>query len=107
MRHLNEQNELMSDERDGTGSGLPGTITVVVLLTLAALVFSYLGAFAVTGALVSADVISPPPAGEDPRFANMAKGFVALMTLFTGLATMVKLVSSRQLRKIDAMAEER
>jgi hypothetical protein len=81
------------------------TITVLMLLAVAALVFSYLGAYAVMGALVSADVVAPPPPGEDPRLMNMAKGFCALMTLFTVFAGTARFMSSRQLRKIEAMEE--
>ena len=38
------------------------TLTVIILLMIAALVFSYLGAFAVTDALAKADLIESWPA---------------------------------------------
>jgi hypothetical protein len=84
----------------------PRTLTVVILLVLAALVFSYLGAYALTGALASADVISQWSPDDDPRPRNMLMGFVALMVLFSIMAGGFRLLSSRQLRRIDAMADE-
>lgn len=83
----------------------PRTLTVLMLLSVAALVFSYLGAYALTGALAAADVISQWPPDADPRPRNMLFGFVALLVLFTMTAGGFRLLSSRQLRRIDAMAE--
>lgn len=84
----------------------PRTATVLVLLAVAACVFSYLGAYALMGALVSADVISAWPPGDDPRPRNMLIGFIGLMAFFTLSAGAFRLLSSRQLRRIDAMADE-
>jgi hypothetical protein len=83
----------------------PRTITVLVLLAVMAVILSYLFAFALTGALASADVIKAWPRGTDPRPKWFLYTFVALMScilLFGGIA---QLVSRRQLRSIDAMSE--
>jgi len=45
----------------------PRALTVLAMLALAALTFSYLGAYAVTNALVAENVISPFAQGRDPR----------------------------------------
>jgi hypothetical protein len=82
------------------------TLSVLTLLAVASIVFSYLGAYAVTGVLVAADILPAWPADQDPRPRNMMVGFVALLALFTLLSLSIRLLSSRQLRRIDAMADE-
>lgn len=84
----------------------PHTVTVLVLLTGTALIFSYLGAYAIPGALITANLLAPWPAGEDPRPRHLVTGFVSLMAAFVFCATAFRVLSSRQLRRIDAMAEE-
>jgi hypothetical protein len=101
MQVLDHDNIGMAEE-----DGRPRTLTVLTLLTLAAFVFSYLGAYALAGALVSAGVINGWAPDDDPRPRNMVLGFVALMVLFLVMAGGARLLSSRQLRRIDAMAEE-
>ena len=76
------------------------------LLATAALTFSYLGAYAVSDALVRADVLPRWPAGADPRPRWMIGGFAVLMGLSLGAAGVARFVSRRHLRRIDAMAEE-
>ena len=99
MQLLDHDNFVPAPERR------PRTLTVLVLLALAAMVFSYLGAYALAGALAAADVISQWAPDDDPRPRNMMLGFVALMVLFTMTAGGFRLLSHRQLRRIDAMAE--
>jgi uncharacterized membrane-anchored protein len=81
----------------------PQTATVVSLLVGAALILSYLAAYAVTNALVAADVISPWPRDRDPRPRWMGFGFFALITVFTVVGAGVRVLSRRQLHKIDEM----
>lgn len=88
------------------GPRAPRTATVLALLAAAALTFSYLGAYAASDALVAADVLSRWPAGTDPRPRWMLGGFAVLMGLFVVAAVFARFVSRRQLRRIDAMAEE-
>ena len=89
---------------DGTGEQ-PSTLTVVGLLVAAALIFSYLGAYCFTSALVGADVLSAWRPGEDPRPKWMAFGFVGLMTTFALVAITARSASTRQLKRIDAMEQ--
>lgn len=79
---------------------------VLVLMTLAAGVFSYLGAFAVTGTLAAADVIDKWPPHNDPRPRWMAVSFATLLASFLVIATLFRWTSSRQLRRLDALAQE-
>ena len=82
------------------------TGTVVALLVTAAAVLSYFIAFPLTNALRSALVISAPAAaGYDPRLRWMAVTFVSLLGCFAIVAGMFRLVSGRQMRRIDEMAE--
>ena len=78
----------------------------MVLLVLAALAFSYLGTYAVTAALVSADVLPAWPPGADPRPRWMACVFAALVSVLLAIAGAARFFSSRQLRRIDSIAEE-
>ena len=86
--------------------GKPRTTTVLALLTLAALTFSYLVAYAVAGALVDSDVLTHWPPGHDPRPRWMACLFGALLCASLLVSVVARHVSRRQLNRIDAMAEE-
>lgn len=84
----------------------PRTLLVLALLAVAALVFSYLVAYAGAGALIAADVLPPLPAGRDPRPGWLATMFGALMAIFGIGAVIARLAGSRQLRRIDAMSDD-
>ncbi len=84
----------------------PRTATVLVLLIGAALTLSYLGAYALTNALLTAELISPWPTSEDPRPRYFLTGFLGLSGLFIITCGLFRLMSWRQLRRIDAMAGE-
>lgn len=73
---------------------------------LAALTFSYLGAYAVGGALVDSDVLAHWPSGHDPRPRWMACLFAALLAASLLVSSVARYLSRRQLSRIDAMAEE-
>src|SRR4051794_20572345 len=78
--------------------------TVLGLLGTAAWVLSYFIAFPLTNALRSAEFISPPAAaGYDPRLRWMAVTFVSLLGAFAIVAGVFRLVSRRQMRRIDEM----
>jgi hypothetical protein len=80
-------------------------MTVVGLLIAAALIISYLLAYALTNALVAADVITRWAPGHDPRPMRMCIGFVALMILFTAGAGIAQWMSRNQLKQIDEMEQ--
>ena len=83
----------------------PRTVTVLGMLIAAAAGFSYLGAYAVANALRAADVITWPD-HADPRPRWMVFGFTSLLALFILLSLIFRRMSKRQLRSIDALADE-
>ena len=105
MIEMQQQNAV--GETDETiPAGKPRTATVLGLLALTSLTFSYLGAYAVSGALVSAEVIRAWPPGADPRPKWLAIGFCSLLASFVLLGGVARCLSRRQLRSIDAMDQE-
>jgi hypothetical protein len=84
----------------------PRTVTVLGLLAGVALIFSYLGAYAITDALVSAEVMRPWGADADPRPGWMLTGFVVLLGAFVCVGAAARFMSRQHLRRIDAMAED-
>jgi hypothetical protein len=81
----------------------PRTLTVVLLLIAAALIVSYLWAYAMTNVLVAAELMTRWPPGRDPRPMRLCIGFVTMMSLFLVGATFAQWMSRRQLRRIDEM----
>ena len=101
--------ELAADDPGGDADALrprPRTLTVIGVLVAAAAVLSYLGAYAMTDALRAADVLRPLPTSADPRPRWLLTSFVTLTLGFAMAATLFRVVGRRQLRRLDAMAEE-
>jgi hypothetical protein len=82
----------------------PRALTLAALLGGVSLVFSYLGAFAVTNALVAADLLEKWTPGSDPRPRWMLRGFVGSMIAFAAIAALLKW-SGRQVHRIDEPEE--
>jgi hypothetical protein len=103
MRSVIEENaaDFNADEQPA-----PRTLTVLGLLSMTALIFSYLGSYAVADALVSAEIVKRWPASADPRPLWMVSGFFVLMFAFMGIAAVFRWLSIRQLKAIDAMEAE-
>ena len=83
----------------------PRTVNVLVLLLVVAAVFSYLGAYAGTNALLKAELIERWPAGHDPRPKWMLFGFVGMLAALLLIGVLLRWSSNRQLRRLDAMEE--
>jgi hypothetical protein len=98
----------MSDVVDGDdiSPAKPKLPTVLGLLALTSLTLSYLGAYAVAGALVEADVLHRWRPDADPRPKWLIIGFCALLVTFTLMGVVVRFLSQRQLREIDEMSDE-
>jgi ABC-type branched-subunit amino acid transport system permease subunit len=98
----------MSDvvEVDELAPAKPKLWTVLGLLSLTSLTFSYLGAYAVAGALVEADVLHRWRPDADPRPKWLGIGFFSLLLLFLIVCGIVRFLSQRQLREIDEMSDE-
>ena len=82
------------------------TTTVLVMLSAAAMAFSYLWAYAATDALVSAGLLSPWQPGHDPRPGRMLVSFFVLSGAFATIAVAGRWLSRRQLQRIDEMEAE-
>lgn len=83
----------------------PRTATVLVMLSGVALLLSWLWAYAVTGALISAELLKPWPADQDPRLRWMTESFLSLLIAFILSGGLVRWLSARQLRRIDSIAD--
>jgi hypothetical protein len=83
----------------------PRTLTVLGLLALTALTFSYLVSYALTNALVAAQVISPWSQGHDPRPKRLIIGFCILMLIFIVVGDLLRRLSKREAQAIDQMAD--
>jgi len=81
------------------------TINVLVLLVVAAVVFSYLAAYALTNALLKAGLVDPWSPDHDPRPRWMLICFGIVMSLFLVMSALLRWSSNRQLRAMEAMEE--
>ena len=91
---------------DDTLEAKPHTATVLGLLALTSVTFSYLGSYAVAGALVQAEMIRPWAADADPRPRWLLTAFCVLMLCFMFVGAAARQLSRRQLKDIEEMAEE-
>jgi hypothetical protein len=97
---------MMTEDTDtNTPPRPPRTLNVLGLLALTALTFSYLGAYAVTGALVNEHVMSAWPRDRDPRPRWLLTLFCVLMLALMALAGVLRRVSRREFAEIDAMSD--
>ena len=81
-------------------------MTVVCMLVGAALIVSYLWAYALTDVLVAAELMTRWPPGRDPRPVRMCVGFVVVMGIITIGAAIAQWSSRRQIQRIDEMESE-
>jgi hypothetical protein len=84
----------------------PKTAAVLGLLALTSLTFSYLGAYAIAGALVNGEILHRWHPDHDPRPRWLLTSFCVLMLLFMCVGGFVRQLSRRQLRQIDEMGDE-
>lgn len=83
----------------------PRTLTVLGLLALTALTFSYLATYAVTNALVSQNLIQPWSRGHDPRPKWLVAGFCVLMLTFMVGGGLLRRWGRSDFKAIDEMAD--
>jgi hypothetical protein len=81
----------------------PSTVVVLALLAGVALIFSYLIAYAMTNALVAAEVITRWAPTADPRPRYFAKTFFGLMGVFVMGGTIARLTTRRQMRRLEEL----
>jgi hypothetical protein len=82
----------------------PRTLTVLGLLALTALTFSYLGSYAITNALVSEHLIQPWSRSHDPRPRWLITGFCVLMLTFMVAGEFLRRWGRSDFKAIDEMA---
>jgi hypothetical protein len=104
-RSTRAQLEAEVDTIDAPQLPKPKTITVLGVLTGASLVLSYLGSYAFTNAMLSAEMIKPWAEGNDPRPRWLLISFCSLMLVFMGIGGICRFLSRRQLQSIDATAD--
>lgn len=94
---------------DGDDESLPDmrpkTSSVLVLLVVAAGLFSYIGAYPMTNALASANLISPITLDHDPRPIWAGSAFAAMLLAAGLIALMMRFVGRQQIKRIDTMDE--
>src|SRR4051794_14675720 len=83
----------------------PKTLNVLALLVCAAGVFSYLGAYALTNALVAAGLMEKWPADHDPRSRWMVLIFAGVAAFFLLIASYFKYTNWRQKRQMAKLAD--
>ena len=102
---MNRKSDSMADLEIKSSSQVPRTFGVLGLLALTALTFSYLGAYAVTGALRSQHLLSAWPRDHDPRPRWLITGFCVLMLIFMGAGEFLRRWSKSDFKAIDEMAD--
>ena len=84
---------------------LKKTCFAIGVLLVTAGMFSYLLAYAMTDALATAQVLPRYQSDNDPRPMWMVRAFVCLTSMFMAVGGLARLLSRRQLKRIDAMAD--
>lgn len=82
------------------------TPVVVTLLLVAAGVASYLWAYALSDALVAGHLMDPLDEAVDPRPHQMKTAFFVIAGTFLVIGLIVRSISARHMRRIDAMVDE-
>ena len=101
MNQVFADNSTEAETPMSAGARYAQAAKVALLLLLVAVVFSYLGAFALTNALVSADLLDRWPAGSDPRPRWMLTSFASLTAAFAVIALWLKWTSWRHMRPVE------
>jgi hypothetical protein len=103
---VNPNVEVAGDAEAAGDVAKPNNATVLGLLALTSLTFSYLGAYAVSGALVQAEVLHRWRPDADPRPKWLVEGFCVLLLVFMCIGALARHLSRRELRQIDEMSDE-
>ncbi|HEY7118670.1 MAG TPA: hypothetical protein VH475_18920 [Tepidisphaeraceae bacterium] len=82
----------------------PRTLTVLGMLALTSLTFSYLGTYAMTNTLVAQHLIQPWTHGHDPRPRWLITWFCVLMLAFMGIGEFLRRWGRSDFKAIDEMA---
>jgi glycerol-3-phosphate acyltransferase PlsY len=83
----------------------PRTAAAFVFLAAFAVTMSYLVVYAMTNTLVAANIMQAFPPNADPRPEWMFNLFFVSFGVFAVVGLLVRWLSHRQIRRIDAMAD--
>lgn len=84
----------------------PHKHNIALALVVAAVMFSYLGCFAVVSVLQKHDLLDPFPKGQDPRPRWFLMSFGALTLLFLGVFGLVRVLCRHKLDADELVVEE-
>ncbi len=84
----------------------PHNRNIALALVVAAVMFSYLGCFAVVSVLQKHDLMDPFPAGQDSRLRWFLLCCGALTALFLGVPGLVRRMSRHTLDEDELVVEE-
>jgi hypothetical protein len=98
--------ELYPQTNDFESANRPHTLSVLVVLMFAAITISYVFAYGASGALVSANILPPWPAYDDPRPRWMVTSFVLLLGSFTLITMFFRMLGRVSMRRIDSIVDE-
>jgi hypothetical protein len=79
---------------------------VLALLVLAAFTLAYLGSYAISSALVKAELIKAWSPGNDPRPMWLMSGFLMLLGLFTSGLLLARHLSHRAMRQLEQAEQD-
>lgn len=96
------------DEQSGEqpGDRPPNMVFVVTLLVLAAFTLAYLGSYAISSAMVKAELIKAWTPSNDPRPVWLMSGFFLLLGLFTTGLLVARHLSQRSMRQLERAEQE-
>lgn len=97
---------MCADENNMVERRTAPTLVVLLLLVLAAAIFSYLWAYGVDPSLVAGHLAQPRDSDVDSRPRQMLFAFSAIFGCFLFFGGILRWTSHRQLRRIDAMSAE-
>lgn len=84
----------------------PHKHNIALALVVAAVMFSYIGCFAIVSVLQKNDLMDPFPKGHDPRARWFLISFGSLTLLFLGVLGLVRLLSHHKLDEDEFAVEE-
>lgn len=93
-------------DNDPNAAHRPHTMSVLTVLMVTSVVFSYLIAYALPQTLLSAGMIEPWPAYNDPRARWMATAMFVILGSFVSIWGLFRVLGAASFRRIDAMGQD-
>jgi hypothetical protein len=96
----------MYQDNDPDAGHRPHTVSVLTVLMVTSVVFSYLIAYALPQTMLAAGMIEPWSPYNDPRARWMATAMFVILGSFVSIWGFVRMLSVFQFRRIDAMGQD-